>query len=97
MRLFEVLRRRMYVVGHPATYDPLLAKKRLVKAGREFEPGYPGGSVYFTVADAAKAGRRNHYGVYLLKYPYHPTNVYRNEDTGDYHLEHGMPIVRRIC
>ena len=87
---------RMYVIGDPATYDPLLAKKRLRKAGKDFEPGYPGGSVYFTLADAIKAGQRRGYGVYLLSLPYHPSNVYYNEQTGEYHLLHGMPVARRV-
>ena len=95
-RLEETIRHRMYVIGQPSTYDPLLAQKRLRKAGKDFEPGYPGGSVYFTLADAIKAARRRGYAVYLLAFPYHPTNVYYNDQTGEYHLLHGMPVARKI-
>lgn len=94
MRLFEIMRGPMYVVGDPGTYDPLLAKKRLVKAGKDFEPGYPGGSVYFSISAAIKASRRCGYGVYRLRYPYRPEHVYQAED--GYHLSHGMAVVKRV-
>jgi hypothetical protein len=96
MRLFEVFGSRMFVIGRPSTYDPLLAKKRLRKAGKDFEPGYPGGRVYFSVDDATKAARKRGYGIYLLRYRYQPQHVYQNKGTGDWHLEHGMPIIRRL-
>jgi hypothetical protein len=38
----------MYVVGKPSIYDILLKQNNCRKAGKDFEPGYPGGQVFLT-------------------------------------------------
>ena len=92
---FKITRKTpLYVIGDPNTYDPLLLRKKLRKAGKDFKPGYAGGQVFLTLPDAIKEAKRRRYGVYELKDPYRDDNVYQDK-LGSYHLIHGMQVVRR--